>query len=113
MDAHLPALFEFGEQARGTAHGVWVARHTLRAAVLPLGDQTGSFQHRDVFLHGGKRHVVAGGEFAYRRIGIQDARKDVATRRIGECPEHLVQRLCGCRTTYNHLVVDNSTTQTS
>ena len=71
--------------------GIGVAGHALGAAVLAFRHQPGTLQHGHVFLHGGKRHVVVRGEFAHRRVGVHDPRQDVATRRIGERPEQLIQ----------------------
>ena len=90
-------------------HRIGVSRHALSAAVPPLGHQPGTLQHGHVFLHGGERHVVVSGEFAHRRVGVHDSRQDVATRGIGERPEHLVQGVRRCVSIYNHLVVDSST----
>ena len=107
--AQLPALLELCEQARSTTHRIGVAGHTLGAAILPLGHQPGTLQHGHVFLHGGKRHVVVGGELAHGRVGVHDPRQDVATRGIGERPEQLVQGMRRRVPIYNHLVVDSST----
>ena len=89
----LPALLELGEQSSRTTQGIGVAGHALGAAVLPLDHQPGTLQHGDVFLHGGKRHVVVRGEFADGSVGIHDPRQDVATRGIGERAEQLVQNM--------------------
>jgi integrase/recombinase XerD len=66
-----------------------------------------------VFLHSGKRHVVTRGEFAHGRVGAHDPRQDVTPSGIGERPEQLVQSLRRWLSTYNHLVVDNSTVKAS
>jgi hypothetical protein len=86
-----------------------MASDPLRAAVLPLGHQPRPFEDGNVFLHGGEGHVVASGQLGNRCLGGHDPRQDVASRRIGEGPEYLVQRLAHGRAIYNHLVVDTST----
>jgi hypothetical protein len=90
-DPRLPALLELCEQAIGTAHRVGVAGDALRAAVLPLGHQLGTFQHGHVLLHGRKRHVVTGGQLADGRVGVQHARQDVAACGVGQGAEQLVE----------------------
>lgn len=79
----MPLLLELGEQRAGTAHGVWIPGHALCAAVLPFGDQLGTFQDGDVLLNGGKRHLVPRGQFADRRVRAHHASQDVAPRGIG------------------------------
>jgi hypothetical protein len=105
----LPALLELRQQAIGTAHGVGVAGHALRATVLPLGHQLSTFQHGHVLLHGCKRHLVSRGQLADGRVGVHHARQDVAARGIGQRPEQLVQVVGRRLSIYNHMVVDNST----
>jgi hypothetical protein len=90
-------------------HCIRIAGYALSAAVPPLGHQPGAFQHGHVFLHSGERHVVVRGEFAHRRIGVQNPRQNVAPRGIGERPEQLVQDVRRWLFIYNHLVVDSST----
>ena len=102
-------MLELREQPGRTAQGIGIAGHALRAAVFAFRHQPGTFQHSHVFLHGGKRHVVVRGEFADGRLGIQDPRQDVATGRVGERAEQLVQGLRGGLPIYNHVVVDSST----
>lgn len=109
----VPQLLELREQSSGATHRVGAAGDALSATVPPLGHQPSTLQHCDVFLHSGKRHVVVRGEFAHRRFGGHDPRQNVAPRRVGERPEQLVESLGRWLSIYNHLVVDNSTTQTS
>jgi hypothetical protein len=87
----VPALLELREQSGRTPQGIWVAGHALGASILPLRYEPGTLQHGHVLLHGGERHVVVRGEFAYGRVGIHDARQDVATRGIGERAKQLIQ----------------------
>ena len=87
----MPALLELRQQTVGTAHGVGIAGHALRATVLPLGHQLGTFQHGDVLLHGCKRHLVSRRQLADRRVSIHHASQDVAPRGIGQRPEQLIQ----------------------
>lgn len=101
----MPAQLELFEQATGAAHHVEVAGHALGAAVLPFGDEAGTFQHGDVLLYCGKRHLVARGEFADGRIRVHDPRQDVAARGVGQRTEQLVEHLGRVLPTYNHLVV--------
>lgn len=68
----MPTLLELLEQARGTTHHFDVACDALTAAVPALGDEAGASQHGHVFLHGGKRHVVASGKLAHRGVRVQD-----------------------------------------
>ena len=91
----MPALLERRKQSSRPPQGVRVAGDALGASILPLRDQPRPLQHGDVLLHGGKRHVVVRGELADGRVCVHDARQDVATRRIGERPEQLIQRLDG------------------
>lgn len=86
----MPALLELRQQTMGTADGVGVAGHALRATVLPLGHQLGAFQHGHVLLHGCKRHLVSRGQLADGRVGVHHTRQDVAPRGIGQRPEQLV-----------------------
>ena len=60
----------------GPAHGVRIASHALRAAVLPLGDQLGSFEHGHVLLHGGNDISIARGQLADGRVGVHDPSED-------------------------------------
>jgi hypothetical protein len=106
----LPAFLELREQTVGAAYGVGVADHALGAAVLPLGDQARPFQYGDVLLHCGKGHVVASSQLGDGRFRDHHPRQDVTSRRIGEGPEQLIQRLARRRSSmYNHLVVYHST----
>jgi len=105
----LPALFELRQQSIGTTHGVRVTGHALRATVLPLGHQMRTFQHGDVLLHGGKRHLVSRGQLADGRIGVHHACQDVAPRGISQRPEQMVQVVGRRLSIYNHMVVDSST----
>jgi hypothetical protein len=102
-------LLELREQSSGMTQGIGVAGHALGAAILLLGYEPGTLEHRDVFLHRSKRHIVVRGEFTHGGLGVHDPRQDVATRRIGERPEQPVQNLCRSVPIYNHLVVDIST----
>ena len=104
-------MLELLKQSSGPPQGNRVADHALGAADLPLCHQARALQDGYVLLDGGKRHVVLRGELADRRVGEHDARQDVAARHIGERAEHLVERDGGRRSTYNHLVVDTSTTR--
>jgi len=79
------------EQPVGAAHGVRVASHALRAAVLPLGDQLGSFEHGYVLLHGSERHLVTRGQLADGRVGAHHSGQDVAPRGVGQRAEQLVE----------------------
>jgi hypothetical protein len=87
----VPARLELHQQLIGPVHGVEVAGDALRPAVLPLGHEVRTFQHGHVLLYGGKRHVIARGQFTDRRVGVHDPRQNVAARGIGQCPEQLVQ----------------------
>jgi hypothetical protein len=100
-----PALLELGQQTVGAADGVGVAGHALHAAVLPLGHQSGAFQHGHVLLYGGKRHVVAGGQLGDGRLRAHDPRQDVAPRGVGERPEQVIEGERRRLTLCNHLVV--------
>jgi hypothetical protein len=102
-------LLELREQTIGTTDSVGVACHTLRAAVLRLGDQLSTFQNGDVLLHGGKRHRVSRGQLADGGVGGHDARQDVAPRGVGQCPEQLIEGLGRWLLKYNHMVVYIST----
>ena len=102
-------LLEPFEQSSRATHRFEVAGDALGAAVPPLRHEAGTLQHGHVFLHGGKRHVVPCGELAHGRVGVHDPRQDVAARGIGECAEHVVQDVGRRLSTYNHLVVDDST----
>jgi hypothetical protein len=103
--AQLPALLELREQSSRATQGIGVAGHALGAAILALDHQPGTLQHGDVFLHGGKRHVVVRGELGHGRIGVHDPRQDVAPRGIGKRPEQLIERAGRGLSIYNHLVV--------
>jgi hypothetical protein len=105
----LPALLELHQHSVGTAHGVGVAGHALRATVFPLGHQLSTFQHGHVLLHGCKRHLVARGQLADGRIGVHHARQDVAPRGIGQRPEQVIQVVGRRLSIYNHMVVHSST----
>ena len=105
----LPAFLELREQTVGAAYGVGIAGHALRAAVLPLGHQLGTFQHGHVLLHGCKRHLVSRGQLADRRVGVHHARQDVTPRGIGQRPEQMIQVVGRRRSIYNHMVVDTIT----
>lgn len=107
--SYVPPLLELAEQSRRATQSVRVPGHTLGTAVLAFRDEPGTFQDRHVFLDGGKRHVVVGGELTHRRVGVHDPLQDVATRGVGECPEELVQAARRGLSIYNHLVVDHST----
>jgi hypothetical protein len=107
-DVCLPALFERREQVRGAAKGIGAAGDALGAAVLAFGHQPGALEHGDMFLDGGERHVVAGGELAHRGFAVHHPRQDVAARGVGERAEDLVERLRGGLQIYNHMVVDSS-----
>jgi hypothetical protein len=98
-------LLELCEQSSGTTEGIGVACNALGAAVLVFCDESRTLEHGDMFLHGSKRHVVVRGKFGHRRLGVHDPRQDVATRRVGERSEQLVQGVLGCLPIYNHLVV--------
>jgi hypothetical protein len=102
-------LLELREQPIGTVHGVRVAGHALRAAVFPLGHQPSTFQHGHVLLHGREGHLVSHGQFADGRVGGQHPRQDVPPGRIGQRAEQLVQVVARRLATYNHTVVDSST----
>jgi hypothetical protein len=102
-DARVPAFLELREQMVGPAHGVGIAGDALRPAVLPLGHQPRPLEHRDVLLHRGERHLVAGRQLADRRVGVHHAGEDVAPRRVGERAEQLVEVLRREPATYNHL----------
>ena len=107
--ARLPALLELCERpaARRTP---WGRGHTLGAAVLPLRHQPGTLKHGHVFLHSGKRHVVVHGEFAHGRVGAHYPSQNVPPRGVRERPKQLVEIGRRYLSTYNHLVVDNTTT---
>lgn len=107
-DAHQPAFLELREQMVGPAHGVRITGHTLRAAVLPLGDQLGSFEHGHVLLHGGKRHLIARGQLADGRVRVHHPGQDVAPRGVGQRAEQLVE-VVRRWLIYNHMVVYSST----
>ena len=92
----------------GPAYGARITSHTLRAAVLPLGDQLGSFEHGHVLLHGGKRHLIARGQLADGRVGVHHPGQDVAPRGVGQRAEQLVKRVRRWLT-YNHMVVYTTT----
>ena len=92
----------------GAAYGARITSHTLRAAVLPLGDQLGSFEHGDVLLHGSKRHLIARGQLADGRVGVHHPGQDVAPRGVGQRAEQLVE-VVRRWLMYNHLVVYIST----
>ena len=92
----------------GPAYGARITSHTLRAAVLPLGDQLGSFEHGHVLLHGGKRHLIARGQLADGRVGVHHPSQDVAPRGVGQRAEQLVE-VVRRWLIYNHLVVYIST----
>jgi hypothetical protein len=51
-NARMPAFFDLRKQGVGTAHGIGIAGHALRATVPPFGHQLSAFQNRDVFLDG-------------------------------------------------------------
>ena len=113
IHASLPALLELREQAGRTTDRIGPAGDTLGAAVPALGHKSRTLQHGDVFLHGGKRHVVMRREFAHGRLGVHDSRQDVAPRRVGERPEQRVQGVGGWLPIYNHMVVDSITVVSS
>jgi hypothetical protein len=75
----------------GPAHGVGIAGHALGSAVLPLGHELRALEDGHVFLHGGERHLVARGQLADGRVGVQYASQDVAPRGVGERAEQLVE----------------------
>jgi len=56
----------------------------LLAAVAPLAQQTGAFEHRDVLLHRCERHLVVRGEARHRVLADQHTSQDVATGAVGE-----------------------------
>jgi hypothetical protein len=101
-------VFEFSEQTVGSAHGVRVASHALRAALFSFGDELRSFEHGHVLLHGGERHLVTRGQLTDGRVGRHDPGQDVSPRGIGQRAEQLFEGP-RCRLTYNHMVVYTST----
>jgi hypothetical protein len=105
----LPPALELREQAIRAAHGVGIAGHALRAAILPLGHQLGTFQDGYVLLHGCKRHRIARRQLADGCLGTHHARQDVAPRRIGQRPEQVIEVRSRRLSMYNHMVVDSST----
>jgi hypothetical protein len=100
---------EFREQAIGAAHSVRIAGHALRAAILPLGHQVRTLQHGDVLLDRCKRHLVTRRQLADGRLRAHHARQDVAPRRVGQCPEQVIQFGGRWLSMCNHMVVDNNT----
>jgi hypothetical protein len=88
-----------------TAHSVGIAGHELRAAVLALGHQLGTFQHGYVLLHSCKRHRITRRQLADGRFGAHHASQDVAPRRIGQRAKQLVERGGRWLSMYNHTVV--------
>ena len=105
----LPSFLELGEQTVRAPYGVRVAGHALGAPVLALDHQARPFQHGHVLLHGGKRHVVAGGQLGDGRFRRHHSRQDVTARRIGEGPEQVIEGLARGWSIYNHRVVYVST----
>jgi hypothetical protein len=91
----VPAFLELREQTVGAAQSVGITGDALRAAVLPLGHQVRPLEYGDVLLHGGKRHVVAGGELGHGRLRGHDSCQDVTPGRIGERAEQTIQ--CSAR----------------
>ena len=102
----MPAFLELREQTVGAAQGVGIPGDALRAAILALGHQVRALEDGDMLLHGGKRHVVAGGELGDRRLRGHHPCQDVAPGRIGKRAEQLIERLARCHALCNHLVVD-------
>ena len=94
----------------GPAHGVGIASHALRAAVLPLGDQPGSFEHGHVLLDSGERHLIARGELGDGRVGVHHPGQDVAPRGVGQRAEQVVE-VERRWLRYNHLVVYHTTSR--
>lgn len=113
MDAGLPHDLELRQQLRGTTHEIGIARHPLCPAVLALDDEPRAFQDGDVLLHRRERHLVARGQLADRRVGVQHARQNVAAGGVGERPEHLVQVTRRGLLTCNHTVVYHAATDSA
>ena len=105
----MPAFLELREQTVGAAQGVGIPGDALRAAILALGHQVRALEDGDVLLHGGKRHVVAGGELGDGRFRGHHSCQDVAPGRIGEGAEQVIEGRARCGTLCNHLVVYSST----
>jgi hypothetical protein len=101
------------EQTVGPTYGGKVAGHTLASAVLPLCHEARPLEDGHVLLHGGKGHVVPGGQLGHGRFRGHHPCEDLTPRGVGEGPEQLIQRLARCRSIYNHLVVYRSTLDAS
>jgi hypothetical protein len=103
---HLPApgRLELVEGLPRAVDRAGIGAHELLPPATLLGDQAGPFQHGDVLLHRREAHRVSLCEFRNRGLAGGAAAKDVATGRIGQSMEQLVDRLVR-QLIYNHLVV--------
>lgn len=106
LDAAAPELFEVAKKILGSADGLGIPSDDALPPPRRASHEVSRLEHRDMLLHGRERHVIALGELGDRGLLAERAAHDVASRRIGKCPEdpvHLLVtefiNLC------NHLVV--------
>src|SRR5687767_495906 len=66
-EAGEPQPFELVERSARLGEPLRVAADDAFPALRFLGHESGLLEHGDVLLHGGERHVVAGGERGDRR----------------------------------------------
>ena len=83
-DAAAPEVLELGEHRCDRAHRVDLAVGELLAAVASFAEQAGPFEHGDVLLHRGERHVVARGKCGDRVLSDEHASQDVAAGAVGQ-----------------------------
>jgi len=80
-----------GQPHRGLLHrlgGEFAAHH---APFLHARDQARVFQHAQVLHEARQRHAVRLRELGDRGAALAQLTQYVATRRVGQCPEHLVE----------------------
>src|SRR5215213_7501656 len=83
---------------------VGIRAHELLAPSPLLGDETGPLEHGHVLLHRREAHGISLRESGDRRLAAGAAANDVASSRVGQGTEQLVD-LPGCQVIYNHSVV--------
>lgn len=102
-----PEGLELGQHGPGSADLIGVGLDQALAAGGGLVDQAGCFEHGDVLLHSGERHVVVARQGADRRLLGQGSTEDVPTRGVSQRSEEAVELGVGEVSMYNHMVVYN------
>ena len=93
------------EQVLGLLDQDWIAPHDAFAALGMLHHQAGSFENRDVLLHGREGHVVGGGQLGDSCLAGQRPPHDVTPGAVSQGPEDPVDLGFAQFFMYNHLVV--------